>query len=160
MLSGRSPGPSLYGPTEGSASEAADVRLASFGLSRGLSAAAESAFPEGAIASILRDASGGKHAAEPMFAYEDRKVPGEEKVCTTIEGRCGESRGRRLTDAGIRTRRCPDICGAWQAVTTTPAGLGRPGGLKASSRQRPIDCGRKALFPETRVGCCSTSSPL
>src|SRR3990167_8086839 len=51
--------PSLYGPTEGSASEAADVRLESFGLSRGLSAAAESAFPEGVIASILRDASGG-----------------------------------------------------------------------------------------------------
>ncbi len=51
--------PSLYGPTEGSANEAADVRLESFGLSSGLSAAAESAFPEGAIASILRDASGG-----------------------------------------------------------------------------------------------------
>ncbi|HBA40898.1 MAG TPA: hypothetical protein DCZ05_14535 [Deltaproteobacteria bacterium] len=51
--------PSLYGVTEGSASEAADVRLESFGLSRGLSAAAESAFPEGVIASILRDASGG-----------------------------------------------------------------------------------------------------
>src|SRR3970040_284823 len=43
--------PSLYGATEGSANEAADVRLESFGLSRGLSAAAESAFPEGAIAS-------------------------------------------------------------------------------------------------------------
>src|SRR3990172_6059124 len=52
--------PSLYGATEGSASEAADVRLERFGLSRGLSAAAESAFPEGAIASILRDAFGGE----------------------------------------------------------------------------------------------------
>src|SRR3989338_9173476 len=52
--------PSLYGATEGSANEAADVRLESFGLSRGLSAAAESAFPKEAIASILRDASGGK----------------------------------------------------------------------------------------------------
>src|SRR3990167_8053143 len=64
---------SLYGATEGSASEAADVRLESFGLSRGLSAAADgstlltalslskwSAFPEGAIASILRDAFGGE----------------------------------------------------------------------------------------------------
>ena len=51
--------PSLYGATEGSANEAADVRLESFGLSRGLSAAAESAFPEGAMASILRGASGG-----------------------------------------------------------------------------------------------------
>src|SRR3989338_1048905 len=50
--------PSLYGATEGSANEAADVRLESFGLTRGLSAAAESAFPEGAIASILRDISG------------------------------------------------------------------------------------------------------
>src|SRR3990167_6009260 len=60
MLSGRSPSPSLYGATEGSANEAADVRLESFGLSRGLSAAAESAFPEGAIASILRDAFGGE----------------------------------------------------------------------------------------------------
>ncbi|OGQ73503.1 MAG: hypothetical protein A3G94_02480 [Deltaproteobacteria bacterium RIFCSPLOWO2_12_FULL_60_16] len=28
-----------------------------------------SAFPEGAIASILRDASGGKRADEPMLAY-------------------------------------------------------------------------------------------
>jgi len=55
------PGPSLDGATEGSASEAADVRLESFGLSRGLSAAAESAFPEGAIPSILRDAFGGEH---------------------------------------------------------------------------------------------------
>src|SRR3989338_8137648 len=63
------PGPSLYGATEGSASEAADVRLEGFGLSRGLSAAAESAFPEGAIASILRDASGGRRASEPMLAY-------------------------------------------------------------------------------------------
>src|SRR5574341_2035502 len=52
--------PSLYGASEGSASEAADVRLERFGLSRGLSAAAESAFPEGAIASILRDAFGGE----------------------------------------------------------------------------------------------------
>src|SRR3990172_11657065 len=68
--------PSLSGATEGSASEAADVRLESFGLSRGLSAAADgstlltalslskwSAFPEGPIASILRDASGGQHHA-------------------------------------------------------------------------------------------------
>ena len=75
-LFGDSP-PSLYGATEGSANEAADVRLESFGLSRGLSAAADgstlltvlslskwSAFPEGAIASILRDASGGKRASE------------------------------------------------------------------------------------------------
>jgi len=31
-------------------------------------------------------------AAEPMFAYEDRKVPGEEEVCTTIGGGV-ESRG-------------------------------------------------------------------
>ena len=73
---------SLYGATEGSANEAADVRLESFGLSRGLSAAADgstlltvlslskwSAFPEGAIASILRDASGGKRASESMLAY-------------------------------------------------------------------------------------------
>src|SRR3989338_8903034 len=65
--------PSLYGATEGSASEAADVRLESFGLSRGLSAAADgstlltalslskwSAFPEGAIASILREVFGGE----------------------------------------------------------------------------------------------------
>ena len=61
--------PSLYGASEESASEAADVRLESFGLSRGLSAAAESAFPEGAMASILRDASGGKRASESMLAY-------------------------------------------------------------------------------------------
>ena len=60
---------SLYGATEGSANEAADVRLESFGLSRGLSAAAESAFPEGAIASILRDVSGGKRASESMLTY-------------------------------------------------------------------------------------------
>ena len=56
--------PSLYGATEGSAREAADVRLESFVLSRGLSAAAESAFPEGAIASILRDAFGREHRSE------------------------------------------------------------------------------------------------
>src|SRR5574341_465140 len=63
--------PSLYGASEGSASEAADVRLGSFGLSIALSAAAESAFPEGAMASILtsassvelRDASGGERAS-------------------------------------------------------------------------------------------------
>ena len=71
------PGPSLHGATEGGASEAADVRLESFGLSRGLSAAADgstlltalslskwSAFPEGAIASILRDAFGGERRSE------------------------------------------------------------------------------------------------
>jgi len=65
--------PSLFGATEGSASEAADVRLESFGLSRALSAAADgstlltalslskwSAFAEGAIASILRNAFGGE----------------------------------------------------------------------------------------------------
>ena len=61
--------PSLYGATEGSANEAADVRLESFGLSRGLSAAAESAFPEGAMASILRGASGGKRASKSILAY-------------------------------------------------------------------------------------------
>ena len=54
--------PSLYRATEGSASEAADVETKRFGLSTAPSAAAESAFPEGAIASILRDASGGKLA--------------------------------------------------------------------------------------------------
>ena len=42
------PGPSLYGPTEGSASEAADVETKRFGLSTAPSAAAEGAFPEGA----------------------------------------------------------------------------------------------------------------
>jgi len=53
-----------------------------------------SAFPEGAITSILRDASGGKlrstessDAAEPMFAYEDRKVPGEKRVVVAPRGR-------------------------------------------------------------------------
>ena len=56
--------PSLYGASEGSANEAADVRLESFGLTRGLSAAAESAFPEGAIASILRDVFGGEGRSE------------------------------------------------------------------------------------------------
>ena len=61
--------PSLSGASEGSANEAADVRLESFGLSRGLSAAAESAFPEGAMASISRDASGGKRASGSMLAY-------------------------------------------------------------------------------------------
>ena len=74
--------PSLSGASEGSANEAADVRLESFGLSRGVSAAADgstlltalslskwSAFPEGAIASILRDVSGGKRASESMLAY-------------------------------------------------------------------------------------------
>ncbi len=73
----------------------------------------------------------------------------EEEVRTVRGRRCGESRGRRLTDAGIQTRRYPDFCGAWQAVTTTPAGLGTPGGLKASSRHRSIDRVRKTLFPET-----------
>src|SRR3989338_4078159 len=52
--------PSLYRATEGSASEAADVETKRFGLSTAPSAAAESAFPEGAIASILRDAFGGE----------------------------------------------------------------------------------------------------
>jgi len=74
--------PSLYGATEGSVSEAADVETKRFGLSTApdvrlssveASAAADgstlltalslskwSAFPEGAIASSLRDASGGK----------------------------------------------------------------------------------------------------
>ena len=70
--------PSLYGATEGSASEAADVETKRFGLSTApdvrlssveASAAAESAFPEGAIASILRDASGEKRASESMLAY-------------------------------------------------------------------------------------------
>src|SRR3989338_2891091 len=69
--------PSLYGATEGSANEAADGRLGRFGLTRGLSAAADgstlltalslskwSAFPEGAIASILRDASGGERRSQ------------------------------------------------------------------------------------------------
>ena len=46
----RSARPLVHRVTEGSAGEAADVRLESFGLSIGLSAAAESAFPEGAIA--------------------------------------------------------------------------------------------------------------
>jgi len=59
--------PSLYEATEGSASEAADVRLESFGLSTGPSAAAEGAFPEGAIASILRNACGGQ-SKEPTYA--------------------------------------------------------------------------------------------
>ena len=83
-----------------------------------------------------------------MFAYEDRKVPERKRSVLSVDGG-GASRGRRLTDAGIRTRRCPDFCGAWQAVTTTPAGVGKPGGLKASSRHRSIDRVRKALFPET-----------
>jgi len=52
--------PSLHGASEGSANEAADVRLESFGLSTGPSAAAEGAFPEGVIASILRDGFGGQ----------------------------------------------------------------------------------------------------
>ena len=39
--------------SEGSASEAADVRLGSFGLSRGLSAAAEGAFPEDSLPTRL-----------------------------------------------------------------------------------------------------------
>ena len=56
--------PSLCGASEGSANEAADVRLESFGLSTGPSAAAEGAFPEGAIVSILRDASGGQRRSE------------------------------------------------------------------------------------------------
>ena len=71
----------------------------------------------------------------------------------------GESRGRRLTDAGIRTRRYPDYSGAWQAVTNTPAGLGTPRGSKASSRQRSIDRGRKALSPETRLGGSRERAP-
>ena len=71
----------------------------------------------------------------------------------------GESRGRRLTDAVIRTRSRPDFCGAWQAVTTTPAGLGTPGSSRSSSRQRPIDRGRKALFPETRLGRSRSRAP-
>src|SRR3989338_2309952 len=83
-----------------------------------------------------------------MFAYEDREVP-ERKRSVVSGGGGGESRGRRLTDAGIRTGRRPDFYGVWQAVTNTPAGVGTPGGLKASSRQRPIDRGRKALSPET-----------
>jgi len=59
------------------------------------------AYPD-SIASILRDASGAKlsrlaessDAAEPMFAYEDREVPGEE------EGR-GGSEGARLKGADV-----------------------------------------------------------
>ncbi len=97
-------------------------------------------------------------AAEPMFAYEDREAPERERSVLLSRG-SGESRGRSLTDAGIRTRRCPDFCGTWQAVTTTPAGLGTPGGSKASSRQRPIDRGRKALFPETRFGRSRRRAP-
>ena len=116
------------------------------------------AYPD-SIASILRDASGEKlsrlaessNASEPMFAYEDREVP-QRKRSIPLVGGGGASRGRRLTDAGIRTRSHPDFCGAWQTVTTTAAGLGTPGGLKISSRQRPIDRDRKALFPETRLG--------
>src|SRR3989338_6635042 len=82
--------------------------------------------------------------------------PGEEEGCTTSGrggGGGGEGRGRRLTDAGIGTGRYPDFCGAWQVVTNTPAGLGTPGSLKASSRHRLIDRGRKARFPETWLGC-------
>src|SRR3990167_6607934 len=52
------------------------------------------------IASILRDASGGKlrstessDAAEPMFAYEDRKVPGGKRGWWQL--REGEAEGRR-----------------------------------------------------------------
>ena len=63
----------------------------------------------------------------------------------------GESRGRRLTDAGIRTRSHPDFYGAWQAVTSAPTGLGIPRGSESSSRQRPIDHGRKAFSPEIRL---------
>ena len=54
------PGPSPSRASEGRAEEGAGGRLESVGFSRGLSAAAESAFPEGAMASILRDAFGGK----------------------------------------------------------------------------------------------------
>ena len=77
--------PSLYGATEGSANEAADVRLESFGLTRGLSAAADgstlltalslskwSAFPEGAIASILTSAS----SVEPRDAFGSERRSG------------------------------------------------------------------------------------
>src|SRR3990167_825422 len=80
--------PSLYRATEGSANEAADVRLESFGLTRGLSAAANgstlltalslskwSAFPEGAIASILRDAFGGEPEAGRLLAGPDLLFP-------------------------------------------------------------------------------------
>ncbi len=71
----------------------------------------------------------------------------------------GESRGRRLTDAGIRTGRCPDFCGAWQAVRTTFTGLVTSRGFKASSRHKPIDRGRKALFPETRAAAAEGAFP-
>jgi len=84
-----------------------------------------------------------------MFAYEDREVPVRKRSLLLSRGG-GESRGRRLTDAGIRTGRHPDFFGAWQAVPTTPAGVDTPGGLKAPSRHRPIDRGRRALFSETR----------
>ena len=107
------PGPSLYGATEGSASEAADVRLESLGLSRGLSAAAESAFPEGAIASILRDASGAKVARLRRefqllgvnLPLQGRRGPREEEVCTfcgrrwRVEGEETDGRGHPNTQA-------------------------------------------------------------
>src|SRR3989338_9904339 len=89
--------------------------------------------------------------SESIFRSRDGEAPGRKRSVLSVGGG-GESRGRRLTDAGIRTRRRPDFCGAWQAVTTTPAGVGRPGGSKASSRHRSIDRGRKALYPETPGG--------
>ena len=62
------------------------------------------AYP-GYIASILRNASGAKlsrlaessDAAEPMFAYEDRKVPGEKEGGGGSDGgEAGERRGRKV----------------------------------------------------------------
>ncbi len=78
--------PSLYGASEGSASEAADVETKRFGFSTAPSAAAESAFPEGAIASILRDASGRKRPSEPMLADGRWAFRGEPQGRTFFNG--------------------------------------------------------------------------
>jgi len=62
----------------------------------------------------LKDASGEKlsrlaessNAAEPMFAYEDRKVPEEEEVCT-ISGRRWRVEGEETDGRGHPNRQVP-----------------------------------------------------
>ena len=100
--------------------------------------------------------------APSLMKRGSQRVPPPRRCSLTRTGRSQRGRGLyyyrgewrveggRLTGAVIRTGRYLDFCGAWQAVTTAPGGLGTPGGSKASSRQRSIDRGRKALFPETR----------
>ena len=114
--------PSLYGATEGSANEAADVRLESFGLSRGPSAAAESAFREGAIAQILRDAFGGERRSR------DGEAPGRKR--SVLLSRGGVERRGEGSLARDECRLRPRESLAFEQVGEFLAGLARALGAR------------------------------